>query len=130
VLVAVRGRSGGVVVSETSSALLSGMLEIAVPLEIAKLKEHGGPSEADWRETHEFSWVIAEHGDSLLFRTTTEDVDRVARKMAAQGNHEDAARMAGTSSARMFVRLARALAVMAYCPGGSRLGELRWEVAT
>ena len=105
--------------SETSAALLTGILEIAVPFEIAKLKERGGPSEADWRETHEFAWVIAEHGDALLFRTTTEDVERVARKMAAQGNHEDAARMAGTSSARLFVRLAKALAVTAYCPGGS-----------
>ena len=98
--------------SETSTALLTGMLEIAVPFEIAKLKERGGPSEADWRETHEFAPILAEHGDALLFRTSTE---------------KD--RQAGTSSARLFVRLAKALAVMAYCPGGSRLGELRWEVA-
>lgn len=115
--------------SETTAVLLTGMLEIAVPLELARLRQRGGPSEADWAEAHAFAGTIAEHGDALLFRTTADDVARTMRRMEGQGNHEDASRMAHTSSHEMFVSLTRAIAVLAHCPGGARFLDLRWEAA-
>lgn len=77
-------------------------LSAAVPLWIAGLKQRGGPSESEWRETREFGPVLGEKGDAIQFG----------------GKKGEAA--------ALFNRLAKALAVMSFVPGGVRFGGERW----
>lgn len=91
--------------------LLPASLVAAVPLALADLARRGGPSDSDRDDMHSFSQVLAEHGDALLYRVTT-----------------PAACAGGYSSAQMFTRLVRALAVLAYVPGGITLFGEHWEV--
>jgi hypothetical protein len=73
----------------------------AVPLRIAEYKARGGPAAADIGRAREFGRVLGEKGDALLFR----------------GKRGE--------PAELFNRLADAVAVMAFCPGGVKVfGEL------
>ena len=92
--------------SDTHASPLSIALSAAVPLHIMDLKARGGPTGTDYEEARAFGSVLAEQGDRLLFRAT---------KKKDEGQ-----------AASLFNRLARSLAVMAWLPGGSRFGELRW----
>jgi hypothetical protein len=88
---------------ETKSTLLGGMLEVAVPLRIAEIERAGGPSEQDLAEARSFAPTLGEKGDVLQFG---------GRKGEA---------------ADLFNRLARALAVLAFCPGGVTFLGTRYE---
>ena len=45
---------------------LSSMLGMAVPLNILRLKEKGGPDSDDMKKAQETSDILGEHGDILL----------------------------------------------------------------
>jgi hypothetical protein len=75
--------------------LLRTSLATAVPLWVWELYERGGPDPADFRTAHAFGRELAERGDRLLYRGSRPG-----------------------ETAEMFNRLARALAVMAFVPGG------------
>jgi len=83
---------------------LSIALSAAVPLHIAELKAKGGPDAADLKKAQELSQILGERGDILLF---------------GGGKKGEAA--------DQFNRVARALAVLAYCPGGVTLFGGHWE---
>lgn len=88
------------------------LLEVAVPRALEDLRRKGGPDESDWLWAH--AWAkdkLCPHGESLLYRIT----DRQAKKE-------------GYDTATMFAELARMLAILSFLPGGSRFGEMRWEV--
>ncbi len=91
-------------------ALLSTALAMAVPLALADLRQRGGPREGDWAQARAFGERLACHGDAPLFRTDSA-----------------AARQEGRDTASMFNGLVRALAVLAYCPGGVTFQGLHWE---
>lgn len=81
-------------------------LQAAVPIEIARLRDKGGPDEDDLRACRDQLARILSHGDVLLFG---------GRKGEA---------------ARLFASLARAIAVMAFAPGGVRIFGQHWEATT
>lgn len=78
-------------------------LQAAVPLWIADLQLRGGPTDDDWGEAQKSAQDIAEHGDILQFGS---------KKKGEAG--------------RLFNVLAKALAVMAFCPGGVRFAGCHW----
>jgi hypothetical protein len=71
-------------------------LSAAVPLRVWELEQKGGPSDEDLKRAGEFSQVLGERGDVLLF----------GGKKGEAGN--------------LFNRLAESIAVLAFCPGGIR----------
>jgi hypothetical protein len=83
------------------------MLGVAVPLYIAKMKEKGGPDDADRKKAQETSSILGERGDILLFGSG---------KKGKKGE-----------CAEMFNRTAESLAVLAFCPGGVGLFGQHWE---
>lgn len=78
-------------------------LALAVPLEIARLQRQGGPSADDVRRARAAGEQIAERGDVLLYG-------------GAKGE-----------ATALFVQLVRALAVLAFRPGGVSTVDLHWE---
>jgi hypothetical protein len=68
------------------------------------LKERGGPSQEDWAKAREFSSVLGERGDVLLF---------------GGGKKGE--------SADLFNRTAAAIAVLSFCPGGVSLFGSHFE---
>jgi hypothetical protein len=87
-----------------SAVLLQAALETAVPLALAELERRGGPDATDWQAAQAYAATLAEKGDQLLYRS---------RETAA-----------------VFAGLVRALAVLAFAPGGVRLLGLHWERPT
>lgn len=85
---------------ETNHPLYA-FLECTVPLAIADIERRGGPDNADWEQARAFADTLGEQGDQLLYR------DQATARLASQ--------------------LARALAVLAFVPGGVTVGPLRWE---
>jgi predicted Rossmann-fold nucleotide-binding protein len=75
--------------------LLPGMMQMAVPIHIEELKKKGGPDEEDMKKAQEISAVLGERGDILLYGggKPGECADQVNRT-------------------------ARAIAVLAFVPGG------------
>lgn len=83
---------------------LPDMLCVAVPLRLIELERSGGPSEADLEFCRTYANELAEHGDDLLFKS----------KVPGR-------------SAELFNGLARALSIMAFCPGGVRVFGSWWK---
>ena len=84
-----------------SDVLLHESLAVAVPVQIAHYCEH--PDELALAQAHASYWAqdIAEHGDALLFRS----------------RHSEAT----------FIILVRALAMLAFAPGGVTVFGLHFE---
>jgi hypothetical protein len=83
--------------------LLLMSLEAAVPLAIAECGQRGGPTARDSDEARAFAAVLAEKGDQLLY--------------------------GGRDCAAVWAGLVRALAVLAYAPGGVHLLQAHWQAA-
>lgn len=81
------------------------MLSVAVPLEIERLRQFGGPTDADYSSMAGIVDRLGNRGDVLLFG-------------GPKGE-----------PARLFSDLARALAVMAFLPGGVTAFGQTWEAA-
>jgi hypothetical protein len=64
-------------------------------LHILELKRHGGPSDEDISSCRDFAQELGEKGDILLFKGSKPG-----------------------ESAEMFNKLARAIAILSFCPGG------------
>ena len=79
-------------------------LGTAVPLWVHDLYRAGGPSAADWQQLSQLGHLFAERGDILLF----------------------GGRRPG-ETAELFNRLAEALALLSFLPGGVRFGTLHFE---
>lgn len=78
-------------------------LSAAVPMQIAQIRARGGLDASDDAETDKIASEIANQGDALLYRGKS-------------------------GEARYLVtRLAKALAILAFQPGGVTLGEHHWE---
>jgi hypothetical protein len=88
---------------ESKHSLLSAHLSFAVPFAIAEIRECGGPTEADREFVAAFAQTLGEKGDVLLYG-------------GKKGE-------AGT----LVSQLARALAVLAYQPGGVSVFGLHFE---
>lgn len=84
------------------SALMTHLL-MAVPLSMMTLAERGGPDADDMAAAIAYSDDLAEHGDDLIFGGG----DRSSRELVAG--------------------LVRAIAVLAYAPGGITLFGQHWE---
>lgn len=83
--------------SESGHPLFSAM-SAAVPLRIEALKQKGGPSDEDLKRAREVGVLLAEKGDVFLF---------------GGGKKGEAA--------DLFNKVAEAVAVLAFCPGGVKL---------
>lgn len=79
-------------------------LSAAVPLHIGVLEGKGGPSQQDYEAARSFASELGEHGDILLYR---------GKK---QGE-----------TAALFNKLARATAVLSFCPGGVKIFGTLYE---
>lgn len=88
----------------TEETLLAPMLALAVPLLIAELAQHGGPTAEDYARVASYGDDLAFHGDDLLY---------VSRK---QGE-----------TAHCFQQVAEAIAVLSFCPGGITVFGLHFE---
>lgn len=71
------------------------MMQTAVPLHVLQLKERGGPTAEDMAEAQKTSDMLGERGDVLLFGG------------GKKGECAD-----------LFNRTARAIAILAFVPGG------------
>lgn len=88
---------------ETKHAPLSAYLSVAVPLVIADIHGRGGPTDDDNALARDFAQTLAEKGDILLYG----------------GKEGDAG--------ELLSQLARALAVLAFQPGGVSVFGLHFE---
>jgi hypothetical protein len=77
----------------------------AVELRIMEFKSRGGPLPVDFEQIRSTGLLLSEHGDNLLYRSSKPG-----------------------ESADLFNRLAHALAVMAYVPGGVTFCGVHYEV--
>lgn len=91
----------------TNGELLRCTLEISVPFRMLELNQQGGPRERDWQEAIAFGDIAAYEGDNLLFK-----------------GHKKG------DTARVMTGLIRALAVMAFVPGGVTAWGLHFDVGT
>lgn len=82
---------------------LADALGASVPFLIHDLVERGGPSSWEWSETKEYADVLAYQGDGLMFG----------------GKKGEAA--------TLFNRLAKAVAVLAFMPGGISMFGTHYE---
>lgn len=87
-----------------AGGLLAVALQASVTLRIHQLRQRGGPTEKDFARVGPYGQELAEKGDRLLFR----------------GNKPG-------ESAEMFNKLADAIAVMAFVPGGVIAFGTRYE---
>ena len=87
------------------SEVLPITLATAVPLHIERFRRSatGWPSDDDFREMESFGEVLGEKGDVLLFG-------------GKKGEAAD-----------LFNRLARAIAIMSFCPGGVRVFNQHYD---
>ena len=79
-------------------------MDAAVPLYIMQLQEKGGPDADDMKRAQAVSGKLGEHGDILLF---------------GGGKKGECA--------EMFNETARAIAVLAFCPGGINIFGQHFE---
>jgi len=84
--------------------LLTISLSAAVPLRILEYQKAGGPTDDDRERARRFASVLGEKGDILQFR---------GKKKG--------------ETAEVFNRLADALAVLSFCPGGVKFRGEHWE---
>lgn len=82
--------------------LLSMTMQLAVPLNILRFKENGGPTQEDIINAQVTSDLLGEHGDLLLY----------GGKPRKLKNGEL------LSCADLFNKTAKAIAVISFCPGG------------
>ena len=90
--------------SGTDNDLLAIALGAAVPLRVAEYLRQGGPGEDDRERARRFAPVLGAEGDALQFRGKSRG-----------------------EAAELFNRLADALAVMAFQPGGVTAFGEKWE---
>ena len=87
---------------------MNGLLELmmvpAVFLRVAAMKEQGGPTAEDLRKAQETADILGEHGDVLI-----------------HGGGKPG------QTADLFNRVAQAIAVLAFVPGGVELFGTRFE---
>jgi hypothetical protein len=88
---------------EAQPPTLPAFLEMAVPLEILRLRQEGGPTDADLERARTLVQPLLERGDVLLF---------------GRGKPGEAGALAG--------RLANAIAVLSFAPGGVRVFGQHW----
>lgn len=79
-------------------------LELAVPMWVEKIKSYNLPLEAFEARRLKCSQHIAEHGDNIMFRSKKKG-----------------------DTARAFNRLAEALAICSFAPGGVTFAGMKWE---
>lgn len=82
-------------------------LALAVPLLIAEMAQHGGPTAEDYTRVASYADDLAFHGDDLLY---------TSRKPG--------------ETARRFQQVAEAIAVLAFCPGGITVFGLHFEAGS
>lgn len=83
---------------------LSTSLLVAVSIRLMNLKERGGPNEEDYKTLPDIAQLLAEHGDELLFKSNVPG-----------------------QTAELFNKLAQAIAIMSYSPGGITIFGHKWE---
>jgi len=88
----------------SNETLLVGFLEIAVPMQIAKLKREGGISEERIAQLQAYGEDLSGHGEALLYRSR-----------------------AGGESAARFKQFVEIIAVGAFAPGGITIFGLHFE---
>lgn len=81
---------------------LADALGAAVPLRIHMLVERGGPAAWEWSEAKEFGDVLGEKGDVLQYGKNGE-------------------------AAQLFNQMAKAIAVLAFVPGGVSVFGVHYE---
>ncbi len=87
-----------------SDSLLRDTLAASVPFAMLDLERRGGPNDADYEEARAFGVTIATEGADILFRSRKRGV-----------------------TARLMTQLIRALAVLAFSPGGVTVAGLHFD---
>ena len=89
-----------------NDVILKDLMSVAVFLTIEQIRRRGGPSEADMKKAQETSNILGEHGDILLFGG------------GKKGECAD-----------QFNRVAHAISVLAFVPGGIRIFGMTFDAA-
>ena len=87
-----------------SDGLLQMMMATAVPLHIMQLQDKGGPDDKDMERARAVSDKLGERGDVLLYGSDKKG-----------------------ECAEMFNETARAIAILAFCPGGVNIFGQHFE---
>jgi len=98
-----------------SKDLLPIALSAAVPLYIEEFKIKGCPTEEDYKNLSNVAQLLGEHGDLLLFGSP-------ASKKGYKGKKKDK-----ITTADIFNKVARSVAIMSFCPGGITLFGQHYE---
>jgi len=88
----------------TTGELFRAALAVGVPLGMADLERQGGPLEHDYAACRAFGETIATEGADILFRSKRKGV-----------------------TAKLMTQLIRALAVLAFAPGGVTVAGLHFD---
>lgn len=91
----------------TNGELLRFSLILGVPNAMRDLHLQGGPLERDWESARTFAETLATQGDNLLYKSKKKG-----------------------ETAALMAQLIRALAVMAYVPGGVTAWGLHFDAGT
>jgi hypothetical protein len=81
-------------------------LSASVPLYIMELESRGGPNDEDLSSLLDIALLLGEQGDKLLYRSD---------------KHGE--------TARIYNQTARAIAILAFAPGGITVFGQHWEAA-
>lgn len=97
--------------------LLYTAMACAIPLYILQFKEKGGPTEEDFQQTKKVSDMLGEHGDLLIYGGKPRNFthDGITEKI---------------STADIFNKTAKAIAVLSFCPGGVDIFGGHYEAKT
>jgi len=87
-----------------TTSLLRDTLAASVPFAMLDLEQRGGPGDADYEEARAEATPLAEQGDNILFR-----------------GHKKG------QTAHLVSNLIRAVAVLAYAPGGVTIANLHFD---
>lgn len=92
---------------EITGELIRNSLEIGVSFRMFDMQQHGGPTLHDWEQTRAFGDVLAPGGDNLLY------------KSGKRGK-----------TAHLMNEMIRAVAVLAFTPGGITIYGLHFDAGT
>lgn len=89
---------------DSTASLLRDTLAASVPFAMLDLERRGGPTDADYEQARAEATPLAEQADNILFRSPKKG-----------------------ETARLVTQLIRAVAVLAYAPGGVTVAGLHFD---
>lgn len=97
-------------------------LEMGVPLAILELQKKGGPSRYDYKSIETLGSDLAQYGDRLMFN----DFNRPKKKPKYDPDKPWIMDSYRNTTGSLAGRLAKAIGIMAFNPGGIKIFGMHW----